>query len=106
MDDHAAGLMLDERGIVCDWDSACEMLFGHRRSEMVSRHVSMLLPQLADTELLKDGRPNSKLRFLCRIGVRFQALSRSGERFPCDLFLNSLGNPGSPPLRLIVRRAE
>lgn len=98
--------MLDEHGIVCDCDGASEMLFGHHRSEMISQHVSMLLPQLAGVELLKDGQPNAKLRFHCRIGVFFEALRRSGERFSCDLFLNSLGNPGSPPLRLIVRRAE
>jgi PAS domain S-box-containing protein len=105
-EDHAAGLMLDERGMVCAWDRACEMLFGHRPSEIVSLHVSKLLPQLADVELLKDGQPNSRLRYLCRIGVRFHALSRSGEQFPCDLFLNSRANPGLPALHLIVRRAE
>lgn len=104
--DYAAGLLLDEHGIVRDCDSASEMLFGHRRSDMVARHVSMLLPQLAGIELLKDGQPNSKLRFHCRIGVRYQVLKRNGESFPCELFLNRLDNPGSPPLRLIVRRAE
>jgi hypothetical protein len=100
--DQVVGLKLDGHGMVCDWDSACETLFGHRRSEIVSRHVSTLLPQLADVQLIEGGEPNSRLRYLCRIGVRFQALSRSGERFPCDLFLNTLGSPGGSHLRLIV----
>ena len=104
--DHVAGLLLDEHGIVRDCDSASEILFGHRRSEMVAQHVSMLLPQLADIELLSDGQPNSKLRYHCHIGVRYQMRKRSGESIPCELFLNRLHNPGSPPLRLIVRCAE
>ena len=106
MGDQMAGLVLDERGIVCDCDNGCETLFGHSRDEMVSRHVAMLLPQLADIDLLTDGQPNSKLRFLSRIGVRFHALNRSGERFLCNLFLNNLGNQESRRLRMIVRRGE
>ena len=100
-----AALMLNESGLVCAWDSACKMLFGHQESEIVSRHVSVLLPQLANVELLKGGEPNPELRYRCRIGVRFQALARNGEKFHCDLFLNKLRNFGVPPLRMIVCRA-
>ena len=99
-------LMVDERGIICDCNRAIESLFGYRRSEVVWRHISMLLPQMHDIELMLQGHVNPKLQFLCRIGKPFAALARSGECFDSTLFLNDLGNPGSPRLRVIVRAAD
>jgi len=104
-DDAVAALTLDERGVIRDCDHAVEALFGYRRSEVVWRHVSMLLPQLAGIDMAQAGEPTSNLRFLCRIGGRFQALRRSGEHMACDIFLNDLRNPGMRNLRMIVRRA-
>ncbi len=101
-----ATILLDEHGFICDSDRVCEALFGYGCTEMVSRHVSVVLPQLTNVQLLYDGAPNPKLRYLCRIGVQFQGLGRDGERFSCDLFLNRLHSRGLPPLRLLVRRAK
>lgn len=102
----AAALTIDERGVIRDCDYGVEALFGYRRSEVVWRHVSMLLPQLADVELVQAGEPNSNLRFLCHIGSHFQALHRDGDQLACDIFLNDLRNPGMRNLRMIVRRVE
>lgn len=99
-------LTIDERGMICDCNRAIENLFGYRRSEVVWRHISMLLPQMEDIELMPQGRVNPRLQFLCRIGKPFAALDRSGERFDSNLFFNDLGNPGSPRLRVIVRAAD
>ncbi len=98
-------LMVDERGMICDCNRAIEGLFGYRRSEVVWRHISMLLPQMQDIELMLKGHVNPKLQFLCRIGKPFAALDRSGETFASNLFFNDLGNPGSPRLRVIIRAA-
>lgn len=99
-------LTVDERGMICDCNRAIESLFGYRRSEVVWRHISMLLPQMEDVDLMPKGKVNPRLQFLCRIGKPFAALDRSGERFDSNLFFNDLGNPGSPRLRVIVRAAD
>jgi hypothetical protein len=100
-----AALRLNDRGLVCDCNSAAEALFKYRRGELAWRHVSMLLPQLAEMELMQNGLPNSRLRFLCRIGRRFQAVAQDGERFASELFLNFFDNIGHGRLSLIVRPA-
>lgn len=99
----AAVLTVDERGMLCDCNHAGEVLFKYRRRELVWKHFSMLLPQLADVDLMPNGQPNPRLRFLCRIGCQLQAVNRDGERFDCDLFLNAIDGTGHGRLRLIVR---
>lgn len=106
VDNDPPALMIDERGMICDCNRAIESLFGYRRSEVVWRHISMLLPQMEDVDLMPQGKVNPRLQFLCRIGKPFAALDRSGERFDSNLFFNDLGNPGSPRLRVIVRAAD
>ncbi|MFA7269154.1 MAG: PAS domain-containing protein [Sterolibacterium sp.] len=105
-EDETAALLLDKRGMIRGCNNATEELFGYRRSEVFWQHVSMLLPQLADIELIQDGRINPRLRFLSRIGGYFQALTRRGEYFASDLFLLDLSNPDSSDLRVIVRRYQ
>jgi hypothetical protein len=105
-EERAAVLTLDNRGMICDCNRSAETLFMYRRSEMVWRHVSMLLPQLAELDLMPNGQPNPRLRFLCRIGRAFQAFARNGERFASDLFFNVLRNSDQGRLLLIVRPVE
>lgn len=100
-----AALMLNDRGMIRDCNRLGEALFRYRRSELVWRHVSMLLPQLTELDLLQNGQPNPRLRFLCRIGRQFLAVTRDGEQFASTLFLNLLGSMGQPGLSLIVRPA-
>ena len=102
-EDDVAALTLDDRGMVCDCNRAGAALFKYRRSELVWRHVSMLLPQLANMELMQNGQPNQHLRFLCRIGRSFQAVTQDGEHFSGQIFLNVLDQPGRGRLSLIVR---
>jgi len=104
--DELAVLTLDGRGMICDCNYAGEALFGYLLSELVWRHVSMLLPQLAELELIQDGRPNAHLRFLCRIGQPFQAVTQNRECFTGQLFLNVLDAKGRGRLTLIVRPAD
>ncbi len=98
-----AALTLDSRGIVHDFNRAGEVLFGYRRQDVIQRHVSMLLPQLTGPELKQCSEPNSRLRFLCRIGQRFRALTRDGTVFASELFVNLLDGSGQGRLSLIVR---
>lgn len=98
-----AVLTLDERGMVCDCNRAGEALFNYRHNELVRRHVSLLLPQLA--ELMQNGQPDPRLHFLCHIGHRFQAVTQDGARFTSELFLNPRDNGGKCRFSLIVRPA-
>jgi hypothetical protein len=104
--DDIAALTLDERGMIRDCSRGAELLFRCRRSELVWRHVSVVLPQLAELELMPHGQPNPRLRFLCRIGRQIEAVTHDGERFASDLFFNVLDSTGQDRLRLIVRPAE
>ncbi len=104
--DEIARLTLDSRGTIVDCNGAGESLFKIRRSALINRHVSELLPQLAQLELLKNGQINPHLRFLIRIGRKFQAINQDGESFVSEIFLNVLGSAGSGALSLIVRPIE
>lgn len=102
-EERTATLGLDEHGVIHHCNRAGEALFKYRRGELLSQHVSVLLPQLADMDLLHGGQPSPRLRFLCRIGHHFQVQDKDGERFASDIFLNVLD---SHRLSLIVRPAS
>lgn len=105
-DENPAVLTLDDVGMVCDCNSEGEALFRYHRDELVGRHVSLLLPQLTELQLIQSGRLNPYLRARCRFGCHFQAVTGDGEYFAIDLFLNLLGRAGHDRLSVIVRRTE
>jgi hypothetical protein len=104
--DDIAALALDERGMIRDCSPAAEKLFRCRQTDLFGRHVSLLLPQLATLELMPNGEPNPRLRFLSRIGRHFFALTHDRQCFDCDLFLTVLDRARDGHLRLIVRPAD
>jgi len=87
-----AALTLDDMGVIRDSSHACEQVFGYLPDELAGRHVCMILPQLADTELVRDGRINARLAYLCHCAVAFQARRRDGRHFASELFVNRLGS--------------
>jgi PAS domain-containing protein len=99
----AARLTVDGLGRISNCNSSGETLFEYRECDLVSRHVSVLLPQLAELELLPKGEINPQLRFLSRIGCPFRAVSQRGELFPTRIFLNILDRAGDGQLSLIIR---
>lgn len=98
-----AVLTLDDRGMVYSCNRAGEALFKYRLRELVCRHISILLPRLADLELMQNGQPNPRLRFLCHIGVQFRATTQNGGSFASELFFNCLDGKGNARSSLIVR---
>ena len=98
-----AVLTLDDMGVIRDSSRACEQVFGYLPDELVGRHVSMLLPQLPDTELVQEGRINSRLAHLCHCAFSFQARRRDGRCFASELFINLLG---SHNVVILVRSLE
>ena len=85
-----AAFTLDDLGVIRDCSGACEPVFGYMQEALVGRHISMLLPQLADTDLVQEGRVNSRLAFLCHCAFAFRARHRDGQSFSGELFINRL----------------
>lgn len=100
--DDFAALIMDERGMILECNCAAEKLFGYPASELIWRHVSLLLPQLEEGSLVKDGRINPRLSFMCHCGHLFQALDRQCNLFFSELHLFELNNLGKRTLRAIL----
>lgn len=100
-----AALALDEDGRILECSAAAGDLFDYAAGELYGWHVSLLLPGLAETPLVREGGINSRLAYLSRCCAPFVAARRNGEKFPCELYFNRLGNPEAAPLTVIVRTA-
>jgi len=103
-DKDMAFLTLDEAGAVTDCDGPVEELFGYAPRDLIFRHVSLLVPRLLYMELMPGGQLNSRLRYLCHIGLPFLVRPREGKEFLGALSLTDLGNPAGQRVRLSIRR--
>lgn len=101
-----AALSIDHNGVICDCNETAKAMFGLRCSDLLDRHIALLLPDLADVEWIQMGRPNHRLTFLSHIGHRFEAMHNDGSSFPVQIFLNDLGNCDDCTLRLVIRRVK
>lgn len=89
-EDNLAVIALNDTGEIHDCSHGCEEIFGYPANELAGRHVSTLLPQLGDTELVLDDRVHPRLAFLCHCAAPFEARHRNGTRFDSELFINRL----------------
>jgi PAS domain-containing protein len=96
-------LVIGADGHILECEPEAERLFEYGTGDLTGRHVGILLPELGRCQLQSGGLVNARLRFLCYIGTRFEAVKRNGERLCCNLFLCDLGLPGRPRLRVIIR---
>ncbi len=101
-----ATLTLDALGVIFYCNRASEKLFKYLGEEMLGQNIAILLPQLAELQLIQDGQANPRLRFLCRVGHHFQGVTKDGERITSELFFSVLDSAKSERLSLIVRPVE
>lgn len=101
--DVVAKLALNDMGVIQNCSQTCEQVFGYRQDELAGRHISTLLPELGDTELVQEERINSRLAFLCHCAFSFQARHRDGSCFISELFINRLSNQN---VAVLVRSLE
>jgi PAS domain S-box-containing protein len=99
-------LTLDECGMISDCSKAGEKLFGYSRKDLVRQHVSKLLPELSEIQLVKNGQFNSQLGFLCRCGHHFRAINRLGNIFLNELHFVLLDDTGKHTIRMIVQPSD
>lgn len=97
-----ATLSLDERCNIDDCNASGEELFGYARGQLIGRSISVLLPELSESALVRNGEPNPYLKFLSRIGHRFNGVCQDKRHFACELFVNFLHNPGSHFATIII----
>ena len=100
--DEPAVFTLDTNGLIRNCNKAAVQLLGCNSSTLVWQPVSNILPQLAETALMQDGHINPRLRFLSRVGHRFQLIISGGKQIMGRIFLNDLENAGRHTVRLIV----
>lgn len=99
-------ITLDQEGMIADCDVEAGRLFGYRPAELLGRHISFLLPELARMPVFRDNAINPRLAFLCRCGKHFTGCRREGWSFPVELFINKVEGTTQQPLLLMVRAAD
>jgi cold shock CspA family protein len=95
-------LILDERGMIYDCSKAGELLFGYRQKDLIWQHVSRLLPELSEVQLVKNGLFNPKLSFLSRCGHSFNAKTKLDQIFFNYLHFVLLGCAGAYTIRVTL----
>lgn len=105
-EDGVVMLTLSDNGWIRSCNKAAGKLLGCASSELLWQHISMLLPQLAETPLMQKGQINPRLRFLSRIGHRFEVVAPSGTRIFSKLFFTDVEYPERHNLCLIIRPFE
>lgn len=100
--DRMAVLMISDTGTIQECNKAFEKLFGYLSVDILCKHVSMLLPQLAGIPLMNGEEINPRLRWLSRIGHPFVAIGLGSIQFASQLFIHKIENPDQHYLRLVI----
>ncbi len=83
-----ATLTLLSDGNIYTCNQAAGKLFGCLPSAMIGLPITRLLPQVAKAKQFKGKRTVSFLRFLSRIGHRFDVVKMNGTHFPAELIFS------------------
>lgn len=100
--DDVAALMLDERGMILDCNKSAERLLGYVQSDLVWRHVSLLVPHFESNAMFLEGQINPRIRYLCHCGHRFSVLDGNGQSFLSEIHLFEPQIPDRCAVRLIL----
>lgn len=95
-------LMIDANGLIRQCNKTAGKFMGCPTSKLVWQHISSLLPQLGNMNLLADGQLNPRLRYLSRIGHHFQLDISDDIPHSACIFVHELESAGRYYLRLII----
>ena len=99
--DQLCYIWVDLLGCILDSDDNAHKFFGYRQRELKGRHISSLIPSLAETNLVDSNGINPRLAYRSRCAVPFQIVDHDGHRSLCDLFINRVKLASGPALSLI-----
>jgi hypothetical protein len=95
-------LMLNESGFILNSNMIAVRRLTCTARQLLWQPISNFLPILSGTEFIKNGRVDPHLRFLSRIGHRFEIISQDGEGFLGRVFFNEVENYGQRNLCLVI----
>lgn len=80
-------ILINSRGIICEFNEAAERVFGYSRSEVVGKNVSMLMPEphRSQHDAYIARYFNTNIPHIIGIGREVEAQRKNGELFPADL---------------------
>jgi PAS domain-containing protein len=97
-----AVLILTDDGMIQSCNDKGMKLLNYRPENLAKQHISEVLPQLLDINLLKGERVNPYLRFLSRIGHPFAVVGKNDQQFSGELFFNDLENQGQHQIVVLI----
>ena len=103
--DEAAIFVLSENGTILEANPEGMQLLGDAQSQFhpEKHHIASIIPKLATTDLFKkdEERVNPYLRFLSRIGHKFEIITANGKQSSCELYFNDIKSDGQ--YRILIR---
>lgn len=104
--DKAAIFILSNNGMILEANQEGSQLLGHSpdQSHSGKHHISSVIPKLATVELIEktEGRVNPYLRFLSRIGHKFEVNTGSEMQTGCELYFNDIKNVGQHQILVML----
>ena len=98
-------IMIDKQGIIQEFNSAAEIIFGHKKSKVLHKNVSMLMPEPDKSR--HDGYIANYLKthksHILGKGREVTGLRKNGETFPMDLMVSMVIHNDEPLFIGIVR---
>ncbi len=94
---------LDGRGYIEDCDGPVEQMFGYWLEELREQHISLLLPDLAQTDPLTQDRINPTLLQRCHSWIPLRGVSSGGREHKYIVFMTRVANQLGHRLSMTLR---
>lgn len=103
VEDDIVVLTLNDKGMIRECSKTSWNLLGCPSSQLIWKHISLLLPQLVGVQLMNGKKLNPRLCFLSRIGHHFEVTCPDGIQLASEIFFNNIESSGRHYVRVIVR---
>ncbi len=107
-DDQAVVFILSRDGTIIDTNQNGTQLLNHSSRQQLGaaqHHISEVLPKLGEIDLLEknEERVNPYLRFLSRIGHKFEINALNGEQYDGELYFNDINHFGEHQVLIMCK---